>query len=93
MGKFAVIVEKSAQKELLAHYKSGDKSSIKRIEQIILELSEHPETGVGKPERLKFDLSGYWSRQINKKNRLVYRIDNKIITVTIITAMGHYADK
>ena len=50
MGKFAVIVEKSAQKELLAHYKSGDKTSIKRIEQIILELSEHPETGVGKPE-------------------------------------------
>jgi toxin YoeB len=93
MGKFAVIVEKAAQKELLAHYKSGDKSSLKRIEQIILELSEHPETGVGKPERLKFDLSGYWSRQINKKNRLVYRIDDKIITVTIIMAMGYYADK
>lgn len=55
MGKYSVIIEKSAQKELKAHYHSGNKSSIKRIEQIILELSQHPETGIGQPEKLKFD--------------------------------------
>lgn len=93
MGKYSIIIEKSAQKELQLHYKNGNKSSIKRIEQIILELSNHPETGIGNPERLKFDLSGYWSRRINKKDRMVYRIDDKIITVTIVTAIGHYFDK
>ena len=69
MGKYSVIIEKSAQKELKAHYQSGNKASIKRIEQIILELTQHPEIGIGQSEKLKFDLSGYWSRRINQKDR------------------------
>lgn len=93
MGKYSIILEKSAQKELQLHYKNGNKASTRRIEQIILELSNHPETGIGNPERLKFELFGYWSRRINKKDRMIYRIDENIITVTIITAMGHYFDK
>ena len=93
MGKYFVIIEKSAQKELQIHYRSGDKSSIKRIEQIILELTEHPETGIGNPEKLKFDLSGYWSRRINRKDRIVYRINNQTVIVNIISAKGHYEGK
>ena len=58
MAKYSVVVQKAAQKQLQAHYRSGDKSCIKRIDQIFEELSEHPETGIGKPERLKFELSG-----------------------------------
>nr|WP_299586375.1 Txe/YoeB family addiction module toxin [Mucilaginibacter sp.] len=60
---------------------------------MFLELYEHPETGIGKPERLKFDLSGYWSRQINKKDRLIYLIEDKLVTVTVVSASGHYRDK
>jgi toxin YoeB len=90
MGKYSVVIEKTAQKELQAIYKSGDKASIKRIEIIIEELSEHPQTGIGKPEQLKFKLSGYWSRQINKKDRMIYRIDADIITVFVVSAIGHY---
>jgi toxin YoeB len=93
MGKYFVIIEKSAQKELQIHYRSGDKLSIKRIEQIILELTEHPETGIGNPEKLKFDLSGYWSRRINRKDRIVYRINNQTVIVNIISAKGHYEGK
>ncbi|WP_316737020.1 Txe/YoeB family addiction module toxin [Pedobacter aquatilis] len=93
MGKYFIEVEKRAKKDLEAQYKSGDKASIKRINQIFIELSEHPETGIGNPEKLKFDLSGLWSRQINKKDRLIYQIENKIVTVTIISALGHYSDK
>lgn len=52
-----------------------------------------PETGTGKPERLKYDLSAYWSRRINKSDRLIYRIEDKIITVTVVSALGHYDDK
>ncbi len=59
MAKSSVVVEKTAQKELQAIYKSGDKASIKRIETIFEELSEHPQTGIGKPEQLKLGLSGY----------------------------------
>ncbi len=93
MGKFRVIVSASAKKDLLKIQKSGDKASIKKVEQIISELYIHPETGVGKPERLKFDLTGYWSRRINKKDRLIYFIEDEIVTVTIVSAMGHYTDK
>lgn len=93
MGKYLVVIEKAAQKELQVLYKSGNKDSIKRIEKIFEELSEHPQTGTGKPEKLKFALSGYWSRQINKKDRLVYRIDETVITIFVISAVGHYGDK
>jgi len=93
MAKYSVEVQKAAQKHLQIHYKSGDRGTIKRINQIFEELSEHPETGIGQPEKLKFDLSGFWSRQINKKDRLVYRIDDHIVTVTVVSALGHYGDK
>jgi len=53
-------------------------------------LEEHPETGTGKPERLKNNLTGLWSRRINKEHRLVYYIDGNKVTVTIISAYGHY---
>jgi toxin YoeB len=69
MAKYSVEVQKAAQKHLEIHYKSGDNGSIKRINQIFEELSEHPETGIGQSEKLKFGLSGFWSRQINKKDR------------------------
>ncbi|MFC1224731.1 toxin YoeB [Pedobacter suwonensis] len=93
MGKYFIEVEKQAKKDLEIQYKSGDKASIRRINQIFIELSEHPEIGIGKPERLKFDLSGFWSRQINRKDRLIYKIEENIVTVTIISALGHYSDK
>jgi toxin YoeB len=93
MAKYSVVVQKNAQKHLQTHYKSGDKASIKRINQIFEELSEHPEIGIGQPEQLKFDLAGFWSRQINRKDRLVYRIENNIVTVTVVSAKGHYSDK
>lgn len=93
MGKYSVEVENAAKKELAAHYKSGDKKTIKRIERIFQELSETPYEGVGSPEPLKYELSGYWSRQINKKDRLVYRLNEEIVTVYIVSALGHYNDK
>jgi toxin YoeB len=93
MGKFKVVVSEKAQKNLLAIEKSGDKGAIKKVNQIILELYEHPETGIGNPEKLKYDLTGFWSRQINRKDRLIYLIEDDIVTVTIVSALGHYGDK
>lgn len=93
MEKYFVDITDQAKKQLAEILKSGDKASIKKIQQIFIELSIHPASGVGKPEKLKFEFSGYWSRQINKKDRLVYRIDEEIITVFVISARGHYDDK
>jgi toxin YoeB len=93
MGKYFVDITDQAKKQLAAILKSGDKASIKKLQQIFIELSIHPASGVGRPEELKFEFSGYWSRQINKKDRLVYRIDEEIITVFVISAKGHYDDK
>jgi toxin YoeB len=88
MGQYTIRIEKSAQKDLQAHHKSGDKSVIKKIEEIFKDLAEHPESGVGKPEQLKYRYSGMWSRRINLEHRIVYEIIGDI--VTIHSAMGHY---
>jgi toxin YoeB len=93
MGKFRLKIEKSAQIDIKKHYKSGNKPTIKKIEIILYELSEHPTTGTGQPEQLKHELSGKWSRRINQKDRMVYSINNQTVTVEVLSAMGHYSDK
>jgi toxin YoeB len=93
MGKYKVIIKPEADKHLSLHKKAGNKATLKKLEKIFLELSEHPFRGIGKPEQLKYNLSGYWSRQINLKDRLVYEVNEETVLVTIITAIGHYSDK
>ena len=73
--------------------KAGNKAAIKKLEQLLLELMEHPTTGTGQVEPLKGNLSGYWSRRIDKYNRLIYSIEEEIITITVISAKGHYDGK
>ena len=93
MGKFRVEIKELAEKQIKQHYKSGDRASIKKLEKIILELSVNPFQGTGNPEQLKYQMTGFWSRKINQKDRLIYSIEEEIVTVFIISAMGHYLDK
>lgn len=72
------------------HIKSGDKASIKKIEKIFIELSQTPYSGIGNPEPLKHELTGFWSRRINAKDRIIYKVQDDIVTVFVIAAMGHY---
>lgn len=91
MGKYFVDLKETAKKEIAKIYKSGDKSSIKRLEKIILELAEHPTIGIGNPEQLKHRLAGYWSRRINKKDRIIYEIiEEPEQLVVVVSALGHY---
>ncbi len=90
MGQFRVEIKELAQKHLQKHYKSGDKASIKKIEKILSELSQTPFVGTGNPEALKYGLNGLWSRRINQKDRLIYEVQENIVTVFVISAMGHY---
>lgn len=93
MGKFRVIVSETAIADIAKHRKSGNRASINKIEAILRELGEHPYTGTGQPEQLKHDLSGFWSRRINRKDRLIYKVLASIVTVDVVSAMGHYSDK
>jgi toxin YoeB len=93
MGKYIVVLEPSAENEIKFHLKSGNKAIIKKLEKIIQELTETPYSGIGNPEALKNNLSGYWSRRISQKDRLIYRVEENIVTVFVIAALGHYSDK
>ena len=70
MGKYLVEFTTKATKELRYHYRSGKRSNILKIEQILKELTENPFEGTGNPKPLKYNLAGYWSRRINKKDRI-----------------------
>jgi toxin YoeB len=73
--------------------KTGDKAALKKLAVLLAELTEHPRTGKGQPEELKHNFSGCWSRRINNKHRIVYKIEEKQVTVIILYARGHYKDK
>jgi toxin YoeB len=93
MGRYTIEISKEALADLSKIKKSGKKTAILRIEKIFLELEIHPTTGIGKPEKLKYKTENVWSRQINKKDRLVYEIIDHEVVVIIISALGHYNDK
>lgn len=76
-------------KEDLDYFKtSGQTGILKKIRQIIEALPAAPYAGIGKPEPLKYGMSGLWSRRINQEHRLVYEVGETIIP--IYSAKGHY---
>jgi toxin YoeB len=93
MGKYSLVTSDLAKAHLAALYKTGDAKLIKKISKISRELANRPRTGTGKPERLKGNLKGYWSRHLSHKHRIVYEIIDSTVTVYIIAAKGHYDDK
>jgi toxin YoeB len=58
-----------------------DQKKLKRIIQLCLAACREPTAGIGKPERLRFDYQGYWSRRIDREHRLVYAFDDAAVTV------------
>lgn len=67
---------------------SQDKKTLKRINLLLKDIDRNGYTGLGKPEPLKGDLQGYWSRRIDEVNRLVYRIHND--QIEILQCRTHY---
>lgn len=70
--------------------KSGNKSLLRKLKTLLDELTTHPYSGTGQPEQLKHDFVGFWSRRLNREHRIVYAVDEKIITVTVISVIGNY---
>ncbi|MDR1951484.1 MAG: Txe/YoeB family addiction module toxin [Bacteroidales bacterium] len=91
--KYRLEFWKEAKEVILRHQKSGDKQILKKIYVLFEDLKNHPETGTGKPERLKHEQGNKWSRRITDKHRLIYEIFEHFVTVEIIQTYGHYNDK
>ena len=70
------------------YWQTQDKKTLKRINKLINDVKRSPFEGIGKPESLKENLSGFWSRRIDDTNRLVYAVDDQAIT--IISCRYHY---
>ena len=70
------------------YWQSQDKKTLNRINAIIKDIERMPYSGIGKPEPLCGDFSGFWSRRIDDVNRIVYRVNDSI--VEIVSCKGHY---
>lgn len=83
-----IILSEKAKDDLEFWKKSGNVLILKKIRNLIESITETPFEGLGKPEPLKFELTGFWSRRITKEHRLVYTIENEKIIV--IQLRFHY---
>ncbi len=68
-----------------------DRKLALRIAILIKDIIKEPFDGIGKPEALKYDFKGYWSRRINDEHRLIYKVTNE--EVIIVSCNSHYGDK
>lgn len=73
------------------YWQTQDKKTLKRIHLLIKDIDRNGYEGIGKPEPLLNNLTGYWSRRIDEKNRIVYRIENNMIYIA--QCGSHYRDK
>ena len=90
--KYNVVVSPKAAEHLqrLAH---SEPKAFAKASRFLKELEEHPKTGTGHPEPLKGQPANRWSREITKKNRMVYCIYDTEVQVEVLASYGHYDDK
>ena len=72
------------------YWHTQDKKTLRRINGLIKEILRHPFEGTGKPEPLKHELQGFWSRRIDGTNRIVYAVEDE--KVVVIACRNHYYD-
>ena len=86
---YQIDFSEKAKADIAFFQKSGNLPVLKKISALIKEIAQHPFTGTGKPEQLKYRLSGNWSRRINHEDRLVYEIEKD--KILIHSLRGHYS--
>lgn len=72
--------------------KSENKAIMKRISLLLEDIAAHPFSGIGKPEPLRYELSGKWSRRINAEHRIVYSVHEDLIEIYILSMRYHYGE-
>ena len=90
--RYSLIFAPRALEDFERIKKSGDQARLKKLRTILEELQEHPLTGIGNPERLRYKENTY-SRRLSGKDRIVYSIHEDVVEVNILQMLGHYEDK
>lgn len=90
MIEYELEFTQDALDDIKKHQKSGNKSLLSKLEKLLLELKQHPDTGTGQIEKLKHYKEETWSRRINDGHRLVYRIKEDVVVVLVLSVYGHY---
>ena len=90
---YRIVFTKQAQKDYSYWVSNGNTNMLKKISELLDDISAHPFAGLGKPEPLKYDLSGKWSRRINAEHRIVYSVNNEMIEVYVFSMKYHYFEK
>lgn len=75
----------------IEYWQNQDKKTLKKISKLLSDIERNGNSGLGHPEPLKGNLSGWWSREIDEKNRLVYKIEDD--SIKIYQCKNHYDDK
>lgn len=70
------------------YWQKNNKQKLKRINELLKDISRSPYEGIGKPEPLKFNYTGFWSRRIDEEHRLIYRVVND--EIQIVKCRYHY---
>lgn len=83
-----IVLSPQAKEHIDFWNKTGNRQILNKIKKLIDSILESPYEGIGKPEQLKYELSGYWSRRINEEHRIVYKVENN--TIYFIAFKGHY---
>ncbi|WP_293670676.1 Txe/YoeB family addiction module toxin [uncultured Parabacteroides sp.] len=86
-----IIFSPQALEDIEYWKKSGNKAIMNKITALLIDIQAHPFSGIGKPEALKYDLTGYWSRRINSEHRIVYSVHNDMIEIHILSMRYHYS--
>ncbi len=79
---------KKADADLDYLKRSGNQQLVKKIKELLQSIRDNPYKGIGQPEPLKHNLSGTWSRRINKEHRLIYEVEDEVVHV--LSLRGHY---
>ena len=88
--KIIKVLTEQAQTDYAYFVKSGQAHTVKKIAAILEDIAAHPYTGIGKPEALKYELSGMWSRRINAEHRIIYKVLGEVVEVQIMSMRYHY---
>ncbi len=92
--RYKILFEPKADLDFIMHSKAGNKILIQKIERLLEELKVHPYDGIGKPHRLKhYGDREVWSRRIDSRHRMLYTVEDDVVTVFVISLWGHYGDR
>lgn len=73
------------------YWETKDRKTLKKINELVEDITRNGNEGIGKPELLKGNFSGFWSRRINDRDRLIYKIDNE--NIYILACRYHYNEE